>query len=188
MPFRYHEGLPPRPRPRAGLWQTVTWDGMKQIWKSGLVLSGCAALAGALLHVAIVFGGPAWFRFFGAPEGIIRMAAAGHWYPTAVCLAISAVLALCAAYAFSGAGLIRRLPFLPLALALMGTVLCLRGVAFVPLMLLAPGPMASITSSTGVDAFLVVTSGLCLAVGVSYLSGYANVRAAGRGRAGSEGG
>ena len=143
---------------------------MKHAWKPGLMFSACAALAGALLHLAMIFGGPAWFRFFGAPGGIVRMAAAGHWYPSFLCLAIAAVLALCAAYAFSAAGLIRRLPFLRPALALIGGVLFLRGLAFIPLVLLAPRAMAGITSSTGIDSFLVVTSVLCLAMGAAYLA------------------
>jgi hypothetical protein len=142
---------------------------MKPAWQACLVLSGCAALAAGLLHIGIIFGGPAWFRFFGAPRHIIRMAAAGHWYPTAVCLAVAAVLLVCAAYAFSGAGLLRRLPFLRLALALIGSVLFLRGLVFLPMMLLAPSSMARITSSTGIDLFLVVTSFLCMAMGLAYL-------------------
>lgn len=42
----------------------------------GAVLSGVAAL----LHVAIVFGGASWYRFFGAGERMASAAAAGRLY------------------------------------------------------------------------------------------------------------
>ncbi|MDQ6809720.1 MAG: hypothetical protein M3Z64_09925, partial [Verrucomicrobiota bacterium] len=96
-----------------------------------LTWCGVTSLLGGLLHVAIIFGGPTWYAFFGAPATIVRMARAGALYPTIFCLVVAALLLLCASYAFAGAGVIRRLPFLRTALVLIGTVFTIRGVVFI---------------------------------------------------------
>lgn len=125
---------------------------------AGASLSAIAALA----HLGcIVFGG-AWYRALGAGERMARMAEAGHWYPAAVTALISAVLLAWAAYALSGAGVIRRLPFLRGVLCAITAVYLLRGVAFMPLMPLFPG--SSMT-------FWLVSSCLCLAFGLVHLVG-----------------
>ena len=49
-------------------------------------------LVAALLHLAIVVGGPAWYRFFGAGEDMARMAERGHPWPTIVTMAIAMAL------------------------------------------------------------------------------------------------
>ena len=60
-----------------------------------------------MLHLAIIAGGPDWYRFFGAGEGMARMAERGMLKPALITLGIAAILAVWAAYAFAGAGLIR---------------------------------------------------------------------------------
>jgi hypothetical protein len=75
---------------------------------AGALLSAVAAL----LHLGIIAGGPAWYRFFGAGERFARAAAEGRWYPTVVTLGIAAVLFIWSAYALAGAGVVTRLPLL----------------------------------------------------------------------------
>src|SRR3712207_9506617 len=84
----------------------------------GALLTGAASL----LHVAIIVGGPDWYRFFGAGERMARLAARGSSYPAILTAGIAAALAVWALYALSGAGVVRRLPFLRLALALIAAV------------------------------------------------------------------
>ena len=134
-------------------------------------MAGAAASAGAALHIAIIFGGPDWYAFFGAPRGLVEMARAGNIRAPISCLVIAAFLALLAAYAFSGAGVIRRLPFLRFGLASIAAVLILRGALFIPLILLRPGALSGICDCRSVDAFIIVTSALCLAMGVGYALG-----------------
>lgn len=136
-----------------------------------LILSGAAASAGAMLHVAILFGGPDWYAFFGAPPGLVAMAHAGNLRAPISCIVIATFLALLASYAFSGAGVIRHLPFLRTGLATIACVLILRGVLFVPMILWRPGTLAGICDCKSVDAFIIVTSVLCLAMGVGYALG-----------------
>lgn len=144
---------------------------MSQFVKSYLLLAGIAASAGALLHIAILFGGPDWYAFFGAPKGLVAMARGDNIRPPITCLVIAAFLSLIAAYAFSGAGVIRRLPFLRFGLAAIAGGLILRGVLFIPLILLRPGALSRVCDCRSVDAFIVTTSVLCLVMGVGYALG-----------------
>lgn len=123
---------------------------------------------GGLLHLAIIFGGPDWYRFFGAPEALAQMAATGALYPALVCVLIAGVLFTWTAYALSGAGLIKRLPFLRTILIAIALILIIRGIAFLPLMLLNPHLFHTITNTQSVDAFLLITSALCLVMGLAY--------------------
>ncbi len=136
-----------------------------------LLAAGIAAAAGAVLHVAIVFGGPDWYAFFHAPNVMFEMARVGNLRAPVSGLVIAAFLALCAAYAFSGAGMIRRLPLLRLGLASIGGLLILRGLLFVPLILWHPNALARICECRSVDTFIMLTSGLCLAMGIGYALG-----------------
>ena len=144
---------------------------MSQLAKNYLVFVGVAAVAGALLHIAILFGGPDWYAFFGAPQGLVEMARTGNIRAPISCVVIAAFLSLLAAYAFSGAGVIRRLPFLRLVLSSIAGVLILRGILFIPLILWRPGTLSGICECRSVDAFIIVTSVLCLAMGVGYALG-----------------
>ena len=144
---------------------------MSQFVKRYLLVAGIAASAGALLHIAILFGGPDWYAFFGAPQGLVEMARAGNIRAPISCLIIAVFLALLAAYAFSGAGIIRRLPFLRLGLSSIASVLILRGALFVPLILLRPTALSGICDCRSVDAFIVGTSRLGLAMGIGYALG-----------------
>src|SRR3546814_5357018 len=52
-----------------------------------LIIGGWLSVAAALLHIACIFGGPDWYRFFGAGEGMARAAARGDLRPTLITLA-----------------------------------------------------------------------------------------------------
>ena len=122
-----------------------------------LIVGAAMSASAALLHLCcIVFGAPL-YRFVGAGERMAQMAAAGHWYPTTAALVIAATLSLWALYALSGAGFIRRLPFLRLALCIITAVYVLRGVAFGLLMPYFPGNSL---------LFWYITSAICLTFGI----------------------
>jgi len=144
---------------------------MSKFAKNHLLLAGVAASAGAVLHIAILFGGPDWYAFFGAPRGLVEMARSGNIRAPLSCVVIALALAMVATYAFSGAGVIRRLPFLRPGLAAIAAVLILRGVLFVPLILWRPGTLSGICDCRSIDAFIMVTSALCMAMGVGYALG-----------------
>ena len=125
---------------------------------TGGVLSGAASV----LHLAVIIGGPDWYRFFGAGEGMARLAEQGAWTPAAITLGIATVLAIWAAYAFSGAGLIPRLPLLRTALVLISAVYLLRGLVLIPALVLNPG---------GVTPFVIWSSLIVLVYGLAYAVG-----------------
>ena len=127
-----------------------------------LVLAGAGSLAASILHLACIAGGPGWYRALGAGEQMARMAARGHWYPTVVTLGIAAFLCVWALYAWSGAGLIRRLPLLRPGLCAVTGVYLLRALAFVPLKDFFPGNSA---------AFWYWSSGVCLVLGLLHALG-----------------
>jgi hypothetical protein len=136
---------------------------------TGGVLTGVAAL----LHIAIIIGGPEWYRFFGAGEEMAKLAASGSIYPAINTVGIVVILGIWALYAFSGAGVIRRLPFLRSVLVLVAAVFLMRGIVGVPMVLLMDDSYAMELKAR--MAFVVVTSvgifglGLCYAIGVSKL-------------------
>lgn len=136
-----------------------------------LIFSGVVAVAGGLLHVATIFGGPDWYRLIGATEPIIHLASIGHFYPVLVCLVAAAVLFICAGFAFSGAGLIWRLPLLRTALVLITCGLLIHGVAFIPLVMLRPDLMMNVYDGKGVNTILIVTSIICVVTGITYALG-----------------
>lgn len=127
-----------------------------------LFAGGLCSFAAAALHLACIAGGPAWYRALGAGERMAAMAAAGHWYPPTSALVIAVVLAAWGAYAWSGAGVLRRLPLLRTALVAIAGVYLLRGLAFPMLMPYFPG-----NSTT----FWFVTAAICIGIGGLYALG-----------------
>ncbi len=127
-----------------------------------LVVAGALSAVAAILHLAIIAGGPSWYRFFGAGEGMARLAERGEIRPTLITLAIACVLALWAAYAFSGAGLIPRLPLLRLGLATIALVYLLRGCVIFWML---------ITRPKSVTGFWIFSSAIVLVYGAAYAVG-----------------
>ena len=125
---------------------------------AGAALSALAAMA----HLGCIVFGAAWYRALGAGERMARMAEAGHPSPTLITLAITAMLALWAAYALSGAGVIRRLPLRRTVLCAITAVYLLRGLAFMVIVPWFPG-----NSTT----FWIVSSAICLGIGAVHLIG-----------------
>jgi hypothetical protein len=138
-----------------------------------LLYGGLATGAASLLHVAIIVGGPDWYRFFGAGERMARLAARGSMYPTVLTVVIAAVLGVWALYAFSGAGVIRRLPLLRLVLPLVAAVFLARGILGVPVVMLAEHPYAVELRSR--MTFMIVSSAICVVLGLCYAVGAAAV-------------
>jgi uncharacterized membrane protein len=135
-----------------------------------LKITGWLVFAAALLHLGIIVGGPDWYRFFGAGEPMALMSEQGLWYPALVTAFIAAVLFAWSLYAFSGAGMVRRLPLLKTALLLIGVIFLLRGLLAVPLLFFADSPYMSELKEKMV--FMLVTSVICLFLAVGYLKGF----------------
>lgn len=138
-----------------------------------LILGGSLTAVAALLHVAIILGGPDWYRFFGAGERMAWLAARGSIYPAVVTACIAAILGVWALYAFSGAGVIRRLPLLRLALALIAAVYLARGILGVPVVLFVDDVYTNQLKAK--MTFMVVSSAICVVLGLCYAIGGARL-------------
>ena len=139
---------------------------MQALAPSVLLFAAALTLAAAAGHFACIFWGAAGFRFFGAGERLAKLAERGHWYPSLVAFLIGAVLVVWSAYALSAAGVIPKLPFLRLALVAITTIFLIRAVAFPALKPMFP---------SNSQAFWLVSSGVCLAIGLAYLVGLVGV-------------
>ena len=138
-----------------------------------LIVGGWLSVAAAIVHVACIFGGPDWYRFFGAGEPIARAAERGSWVPAIMTLGIASILAIWAAYAFAGAGLIPRLPLMRSALVAISLVYLARGLMVFYPPLLGRNDL-SLTFVIW-SSLIVLTLGIAYAVGTwrawPYLSG-----------------
>lgn len=135
-------------------------------YNAPLVLAAVLSALAAFLHVGVILGGARWYRFFGAGESMANAAAAGRWYPALVTSGIALVLAVWAAYALAGAGVIPSLPFLKWGLGLITAVYVLRGLAVLPVLVMAPAKATS---------FVVSSSAICLLFGAVHLVGLVQV-------------
>lgn len=132
------------------------------IW---LKLGAMLSFAIALLHLVIIFLGAPAYRYFGAGEEMATMAEAGSLLPAVITFVIVLVFALFGCYALSGAGMMRRLPFLAPALVIIGAIYTLRGVsAIVQVILLMSG-------ATFIEPRDAVFSSVALLLGVIHLVG-----------------
>ena len=131
-----------------------------------LIAAGACSAVAALLHIGcIVFGAP-WYRFFGAGERMVQLAEQGSRYPAAVSAFIVLVLGIWSLYAFSGAGVLPRLPLRAPVLCCVTAIYLLRGVAVVPLLFLSLGRTT---------AFWWWSSAICLLIGALHLIGLVQV-------------
>ncbi|MBC3872073.1 hypothetical protein [Undibacterium flavidum] len=111
---------------------------MKKSHTVWVYLAGIIALIGVVIHLATIVAGPSWYVFFGAPPKIVQSARDGTWIAPVGGLVIAGLMAICAAYAFSALGVIRRLPLLRTGLAGMATICLLRALVLWPLMINHP--------------------------------------------------
>ncbi|HRJ62904.1 hypothetical protein [Brevundimonas sp. UBA2416] len=135
---------------------------MKPARNPALIIGGLLSVAASVLHIGCIIGGPAWYRFFGAGEAMATLAEQGSMTPTLITLGIAAILAIWAAYAFSGAGLLPRLPLLRTGLVVISAIYLLRGLALIP---------ALVINGADVVPFILWSSLIVLVYGIAYAVG-----------------
>lgn len=132
---------------------------MHSIENKTLLVAAVFTLVAAILHLMCIAFGGKWYLAMGAGKEMARLSDSGHWYPTAVTLFISLVLAIWSLYALSGARLLPPLPFLKPVLVLISIVFLLRGFGFLYLKPYFPDNS---------DTFWMVSSGVCFVIGMLY--------------------
>ena len=129
-----------------------------------LAAAGLSA-AVAMLHLGIIFAGPAAYAYFGAPD-LARVESAGSSVPDVVTAGLVLVFAAFAYYALAGAGWARRRPpLLRLGLASIGTLYTLRGLVFVPQLLQLASGVARGPLRYGWFSLGSLVTGLCYLAG-----------------------
>lgn len=127
-----------------------------------LIIAGILSAVVAIMHIGCIYFGAPWYRFFGAGEKMAVLAEKGSIQPTIITSGIVLVLSLWSLYAFSGAGVIVRLPLLRLALILITLIYLVRGIAG---FFLLSSPMGRSPD------FWVWSSLICLSIGIIHLIG-----------------
>lgn len=92
-------------------------------WLLAAIMNGVAGL----LHIAIILGGPGWYRFFGAGESMARMAEQKHPWPTVLTSAIASALFIAALYCLALGEYVSALPLMWLVGWVLTGVYTLRG-------------------------------------------------------------
>lgn len=132
-----------------------------------LVAAGIAAV-GVAIHLGAIVGGESWYAFFGAPPSIVASARQGTWLAPASAAVIAVLMGVCALYACSAAGLVRRLPLLRLALAGIATVCLVRGAVLIPFAIKHPQLF---------NTFEVVAAIVWAIAGIGFAVAFRNARA-----------
>jgi hypothetical protein len=127
--------------------------------------AGLSIIAG-LLHITIIVGGPAWYRFFHAGARIVESAVRGSWYAPTVTLAVTVALLGAAAYAMSAAGTLPPLPLLKVVIVTTTAVFLARGLVLFVVLAFLP---------RRTTPFLVWSSLICLGYGMVHLLGVVQV-------------
>jgi hypothetical protein len=127
-----------------------------------LLLGGALSAAAGIAHLACIFIGAPAYRFMGAGEQMARAAQAGKLHASFITLFISAVLFAWAAYAFSGAGVIGRLPLAKWVLCAICAVYLGRALVF---------PWLKPFFPENSQIFWWVSSSICLALGAVHSYG-----------------
>lgn len=134
----------------------------KGIGHLGFLVGAGIALFGALIHWVAPLLGPDWYAFLTAPQWVIDSARNRTLTAPVGAAVIGCLMFACALYAFSGAGLIRRLPLARTGLTIIFSICLLRGILVVPLMVRAPNMLST---------FDIVGSMLWFIAGVAFLVG-----------------
>lgn len=92
-----------------------------------LLFAGALSGLAGLLHLGCIYFGASWYRFFGAGENMAVLAEQGSLKPSLITLGIFCVLSVWAVYAFSGAGLLPRLPLVKSVLIIISFIYAIRG-------------------------------------------------------------
>ncbi len=99
--------------------------------KALLILGGGCSFALAILHVIIIFVGVPAYQYFGAGENTLKLVEAGSFLPTIRTLSIAIALFIFGIFSFSGAGIIKPVAHIKIALPVIGCIYTIRGLVLV---------------------------------------------------------
>jgi len=128
-----------------------------------LIVAAFLSFSVALFQAVITFS-PTWSQYFGAPKELVSNVPL--LYVTG--FAMTVIFFIFGLYAMSGGGWLRPLPLLRLGLLGIGCVYILRGLLFIPILLMMTGHMRS---SEPIPRTGLASSLVSLFIGLLYLFG-----------------
>jgi hypothetical protein len=134
----------------------------RNLW---LIVGAVGSLGVAALHAVIIFVGAPGYRYFGAPD-LAVLVERGSAIPALLTTGIVLLFAAWAAYAFSGAGILRPVPLLRTGLVLIAFVYMLRGLLLEP-------ELVGLTRGTLRAARAAAFSAVSLGLGLVHVAGLA---------------
>ena len=132
-----------------------------------LLIAAMIATGTAIAHLSCIFLGPTCYKAQLAPPQIVQSAIDGTLIAPVGTVIISSLFLVCALFAVSGAGFIKRLPLLNIALITIAVLCIFRGISTIPASYLFPDM---------VSVFSIVAGFIWFLTGVLYLYGYRCVR------------
>ncbi len=126
-----------------------------------LISAGFLASASAIWHLLCIFGGPSWFEFARAPQQVIESAQQGTMLAPISTVFVASLMFACTIFAFSAAGLVRKVPQLKSALITIAVLCTLRGLIAIP----------TFVTSSGFDTWQIVASTVWFYVGICFIAG-----------------
>ena len=133
-----------------------------KIEKLCFLIAAGISFFGATIHWVAPLLGVDWYMFLTSPQWVVESARADTWQAPAGAAGVGALMFLCGAYACSGAGLCRPIPFLRTALCTISMLCIVRGALIFPMMIKIPERL----SAFDITASLVwLLAGICFAVG-----------------------
>lgn len=134
-----------------------------KISKQLLMVAGSLSFSVALFQAVITFS-PTWSQYFGAPKELVSNVPL--LYVTG--FAMTVIFCIFGLYAMSGGGWLRPLPLLRWGLLGIGCVYMLRGLLFIPILLMMTGYLQS---SEPIPPTGLASSLVSLFIGLLYLTG-----------------
>lgn len=130
---------------------------------AALIIVALIATLTAVAHLSCIYLGASCFQAQMAPTIVVQSAIDGTWLAPIGTIIVSLMFLLCAAYALSGAGILRRLPFLHLGIYTISILCVFRGLTVLPFLFLYPGRVS--TSA-------IIASGVWFVSGLLFYFGY----------------
>lgn len=132
-----------------------------------LITVALIAIFTAIAHTACLFLGPTCYRYQMAPESVVISAQNGTLFAPIATILVSSVFLIWAAYALSGAQMIRRLPLLSIGVYTISMLCIARGLLGIQLWLRRPEL---------VTEFANISSWIWFLTGMLFLAGYRIVK------------
>jgi len=126
-----------------------------------LIIGGSIATCAAIWHLLCILGGPTWFAFARAPQQIIDSSIQGTLLAPIGTIIVALFMFACTLFAYSAAGIIRKLVLLRPALCTIAFVCSLRGLIAIP----------SFLMMENLDIWELIASSVWLFVGICFVAG-----------------